>query len=96
MKARPDKKISKIFVGVTVQLDLNSEHLISRNMCRANFYLFVIQMVCYSDARHHVTGIGILVLNKGTSGFTPNTLLIPKQDLLMVILMIIILFHQDS
>ena len=27
--------------------------------------------------------IGILVLNKGTSGFTSNTLLIPKQDQLL-------------
>ena len=28
--------------------------------------------------------IGILVLNKGTSGFTSKTLLVPKQDQLMV------------
>ena len=32
----------------------------------------------------NVASIGILVLNKGTGGFTSNTLLIPKQDQLMV------------
>ena len=34
----------------------NSKHLNSGNILRVIFYLFVIQMVCYSDALNHGTG----------------------------------------
>ena len=36
--------------------DLNSKHLNIGNIWIANFYLFLIQMVCYLDAQNHGTG----------------------------------------
>ena len=35
--------------------DLNCKHLKSRNIWITNFYLFIIQMVCYSDTQYHFT-----------------------------------------
>ena len=50
-----------------------SEHLNSRNIWRANFYLFVIQMVCYSDVWYH----GIIADRYSNGGL--NTCQLTKQ-----------------
>ena len=43
---------------------MSSGNLNSLNICIANFYLFVIQMVCYSDAQYHGSGQGIWIVDQ--------------------------------
>ena len=57
---------------------MTSEHVKSRSICMAKFYLFVIQMVCYSD---HGTGhLNSKPVDERTSPQDLNTKLVCYSD----------------